>query len=123
MSGKVVAWLVAGLVVLGVAGGVAWWWVSNSSCTVGVAGTQVTVTVSGSSGAGNACQQLISTTTSGSAYLADSSTPEGSLTCRYQIQGLTYTVRDTGLMLYGGGVCASLKQQYEGAPAPSPSAS
>lgn len=96
----------------------------STDCTVGYAGTNLKITVDGW-GAGNACQNLMRSAPGGAA--ADGQTPLGSgyesspagtLMCRYDLNGLTYTVHDSGaLNLYGNAVCAALSAQTPAAKA------
>jgi hypothetical protein len=91
----------------------------STSCTVGYAGTNLNITVEGW-GAGNTCQNLMKSAPGGAAAANGQtplgsgydSSPGGTLMCRYNLNGLTYTVHDSGaLNLYGNAACAALAAQ------------
>ena len=76
------------------------------SCTVGVSGTDATLTVSGWR-SGDLCGRLVEKSTR--AYYRRDASPTGSVLCEYDDDGRHYVVRDQGaLMLIGRGVCAQL---------------
>ncbi|HUY23739.1 MAG TPA: hypothetical protein VMV09_00340 [Candidatus Saccharimonadales bacterium] len=107
------------------------------SCTVGVAGTNLNVSVSGW-GAGSACQQLIAKTPSltgqgtqetatggqvnvGQGYPV---TLSGTLMCTYELDSLTFTVLDSGVLnVLGTAACQYLKSQTPAAKAATAKAS
>jgi len=107
-----VGWAIFTVVAVAVAG---WWGLQQISCTVGIAGTTASLTVDGGLGASGECDTLVRTTTNQSAYRGDANTAVGSLACRYRIRGLTYTVKDTGMMLVGSAMCDTLRLDAQGA--------
>lgn len=85
------------------------------SCTVGYAGTDLNIAISGL-GAGAGCQHLIAQApqVDGQAPLGSGydTSPSGTFMCRYTLDGLTYTVRDSGMLkAYGTSACNYLQQQ------------
>lgn len=111
--------VIASLVLTGCTNGL------STSCTVGYAGTNLNITVEGW-GAGKTCQDLMKSAPGGAAAANGQtplgsgyeSSPAGTLMCRYNLSGLTYTVRDSGaLNLYGTAACAALEAQTPAAQA------
>lgn len=82
------------------------------SCTVGASGTALNVTADGW-GAGRACETMMNTeSTNVSGFTPYSTNPFGQVVCVVPLGGITYTVRDTGLLdIFGNAVCQSLQQQ------------
>jgi hypothetical protein len=85
-------------------------------CTVGYAGSDLNVEIKGMR-ADSACQQLMKAPPTagsdqpsvGSGYRRQ---PGGTLMCRVTLNGLSYSVRDSGaLKLYGSAVCGALQAQ------------
>jgi hypothetical protein len=95
--------------------------VINPDCTVGYSDSNLNIEVSGQ-GADAACQQLMKlgpgANPNGSPYGSGRTIqPTGSVICQVPLHGLTYTVRDTGIItLYGDVVCSVLKDQARSTP-------
>jgi hypothetical protein len=76
------------------------------TCTVGVSGTDATLTVRGWR-ASDLCGRLAEK--SPGAYYRRDASPTGNVLCEYDDEGRHYVVRDQGaLMLIGRGICAQL---------------
>lgn len=104
----------AGIAIVALALGGAYLWIQHDrqGCTLGTAGTAMTITVEGPE-ARDYCDREIIRQRSGAEYLA-SERPTGVLVCRYTFGGLTYTVRDEGsLMVYGHDTCARYRALNE----------
>jgi hypothetical protein len=87
-------------------------------CTVGFVGTDVNVEFEGW-GAGAGCDDFVRHTSIGqssgdqlplgSGY---ERSPGGTVMCRYKVNGLTYTVRDSGVLkMYGAALCDRFQQE------------
>lgn len=90
------------------------------SCTVGLAGAAVSVTVQGLS-AQMQCDSLARTTTDGGSWYVYSGgqSATGAVICQVNYADDLFTVRDQGLLsLYGSSVCTSLLKLAGGAQAP-----
>lgn len=93
----------------------------TSSCTVGLAGAAVSVTVEGPT-ADPQCESMSGQVIDGGNwYLYDPDTEAGgAVICQYKHQGNTWTVRDQGVAnLYGTSVCQNLRAMAAG-PTPVP---
>jgi hypothetical protein len=82
-----------------------------SACTVGLAGTAVSVSITG--GGSGACDAWVRSDPSNPWYQYTAGTePQGAVICQGGVDGLTYTVRDQGLAnLYGSSICSGLSDQ------------
>ena len=112
--------VILALCIGGIFAGLFWTGALPTSCTVGLAGTAVNITIQGV-GAGGACNSPLPFDQG--AYAADAfhensfgdvvcvvpsardSAPNGANT-----RGLTYVVRDTGFQIIGTGVCELLRE-------------
>lgn len=84
---------------------------ARSTCTVGYAGTDMNVTIEGI-GADKECRDLSTGQDQQVTEMAVYGTnPSGTLICRYAVNDLTYTVRDTGMLkLYGNQECDAIHE-------------
>lgn len=78
-------------------------------CTLGVAGTQATLTITGP-GARGACEESIGFDP---AVYIEEIPPSGAVICSHTIDGTTRTVRDVGMHLVGSDICASMAAPTE----------
>ncbi|MGA3058602.1 MAG: hypothetical protein ABSE70_11315 [Candidatus Limnocylindrales bacterium] len=88
------------------------------SCTVGLNGAAVSVTVQGS-GAQAQCNSFLRTTTNGGNWYLYSGgqQPAGASICQIRYLGDLWTVRDNGaLNVYGSGICTNLANLANGIP-------
>ena len=91
------------------------------TCTVGYSNSNLNIEVTGQ-GANAACQELIKrgpgANPDGFPYGSGrTSQPSGSTICQVPLNGLTYVVRDTGIVtLYGDVACGTLKKQASSTP-------
>jgi hypothetical protein len=89
-----------------------------TTCTVGYADTDLNITAQGV-GADDACGKLMKVAPSSAGSSGDvtpgsgyRTSPSGTLVCRYQVRGVTITVRDQGLLrLAGRAACAALERE------------
>lgn len=93
---------------------------ATPSCTVGLAGAAVSITVAGGSADAD-CRSIQGTTTDGGSWYvyAGGEEPAGAIICQVTLDGDLYTVRDQGsLNLYGSSICSNLIGQSHPQPAP-----
>jgi hypothetical protein len=76
----------------------------GARCTLGYAGAQATVTITGF-GAREACEASLS---GDAPFYIEELEPSGALVCRYPTGRLVYTVRDVGMALVGSSLCDSV---------------
>lgn len=84
---------------------------ATPECTVGLAGTAVSVTMAG--GGTGACDAWVRSDASNPWYTYSGGTEaDGAVICQGQYAGVTYTVRDQGMLnAYGSSICSGLSGQ------------
>jgi hypothetical protein len=90
--------------------------VVTPSCTVGLTGAAVSVSVQGLN-AQLQCDSFLTTTTNGGSWYMYSGgqSPTGAVICQLSLRGDLYTVRDQGsLNIYGSGICSNLINEANG---------
>jgi len=88
------------------------------SCTVGLTGAAVSVTVQGADAQAQCESFLDQTTDGGSWYIySGGQKPAGAVICQVSYRGEMFTVRDQGsLNIYGSGICSNLIKLANGQP-------
>jgi hypothetical protein len=100
--------------------GVSAWWsqATTPSCTVGLTGASVSVTVQGST-AEKQCEAMLAQTTNGGTWYryASGQQPAGASICQVHYEGDLWIVRDEGaLELYSSSICSNLVKLANGQP-------
>jgi hypothetical protein len=113
----VVAIVLAGILVA-VPGATSWLpWSTPPSCSVGLSGAAVSVTVQGQNAQAQCESMLNDPTGGGSLYLySGGQEPAGASICQRTYEGDLVTVRDTGSNMYGSVLCADLDKLVRGEP-------